>query len=175
MKINVYILELCTSEWITSNMLYITSRHHKLNKNGNSANFFSCVCNSKKIKELCTSTLNRVVASVRCVSSTQVVLSAILPYQLRRILTNEKNPKRGSLLRIGTQTLNSCRSLDYAHGNESILYFNDLCMPIEKAPICKLSGSKATQTPQICHYKHAPKTSGAFLLYNTSVDLDFFC
>ena len=30
-----------------------------------------------------------------------------------------------------TLTLNSCHSLDYAHSNESIIYFTDLCMPIE--------------------------------------------
>ena len=28
-------------------------------------------------------------------------------------------------------TLNSCRSLDYARGNESIIYFTELCKPIE--------------------------------------------
>ena len=28
-------------------------------------------------------------------------------------------------------TLNSCRSLNYAHGNESIIYYTDLCMPTE--------------------------------------------
>ena len=28
-------------------------------------------------------------------------------------------------------TLNSCRSLDYARGNESIIYVTDLCKPIE--------------------------------------------
>ena len=30
-----------------------------------------------------------------------------------------------------TLILNSCRSLDYARGNESIIYFTDLCKPIE--------------------------------------------
>ena len=37
--------------------------------NGNSANFFSYVCNGKKIKEMFASSLNRIPASVRCVSS----------------------------------------------------------------------------------------------------------
>ena len=33
--------------------------------------------------------------------------------------------------RSKTLTLNSCRSLDYAHGNESIIYFTHLCKPME--------------------------------------------
>ena len=40
-----------------------------MNRNENSANFFSYVCNSKKIKELFASTLDRIPISVRCVSS----------------------------------------------------------------------------------------------------------
>ena len=50
-----------------------------MNRNGNSANFFPYVCNDKKIKELFTSTLDRITASVRCVSSTAVVVNAELP------------------------------------------------------------------------------------------------
>ena len=40
----------------------------------------------------------------------------------------------------------------------------------EKAPIYKLSHSKAPKTQQICQYRHARKPSGLFLLYNTCVD-----
>ena len=47
-----------------------------MNRTGNSANFFSHVCNIKKIKELFASTLNKIPASVRCVSSMIVVLNA---------------------------------------------------------------------------------------------------
>ena len=47
-----------------------------MNRNGNLANFFSYVCNGKKIKELFASTLNRIPASARCVSSIIVVLNA---------------------------------------------------------------------------------------------------
>ena len=47
-----------------------------MNRNGNSANFFSYVCDGKKIKELFASTLNKIPASVRCVSSIIVVLNA---------------------------------------------------------------------------------------------------
>ena len=47
-----------------------------MNRNGNSANFFSYVCNGKKNKELFASTLDRIPISVRCVSSMMVVLNA---------------------------------------------------------------------------------------------------
>ena len=47
-----------------------------MNRNGNSANFFSYVCNGKKIKELFVSTVNGITVSVRCVSSMIVVLNA---------------------------------------------------------------------------------------------------
>ena len=47
-----------------------------MNRNGNSAKFFSYVCNGKKIKELFASTLDRIPISVKCVSSIMVVLNA---------------------------------------------------------------------------------------------------
>ena len=47
-----------------------------MNRNGNSANFFSYVCNCKKVKESFASTLDRTHISVRCVSSMGVVLNA---------------------------------------------------------------------------------------------------
>ena len=47
-----------------------------MNRNGNSANFFSYVCNDKKIKELFASTLDRIPISVRCVSSMKIVSNA---------------------------------------------------------------------------------------------------
>ena len=47
-----------------------------MNRNGNLANFFSYVCNDKKVKELFTSTLNGIPISVRCVSSVIVVFNA---------------------------------------------------------------------------------------------------
>ena len=47
-----------------------------MNRNGNSAKFFSYVCNDKKTKELFVSTLDRKPISVKCVSSMIVVLNA---------------------------------------------------------------------------------------------------
>ena len=49
-----------------------------MNRNGNSANFVSYVCNGKKNKELFASTLDRRPISVSCVSSIIVVLNAKL-------------------------------------------------------------------------------------------------
>ena len=57
---------------------YACTRNYELNRNGNSANFFSHVCNGKKIKELFPSTLNKITASVRCVSSIMIVINAKL-------------------------------------------------------------------------------------------------
>ena len=47
-----------------------------MNRNENSANFFSYVCNDKKIKELFASILNGIPISVRFVPSMKVVLNA---------------------------------------------------------------------------------------------------
>ena len=40
----------------------------------------------------------------------------------------------------------------------------------EKAPIYRLSCSKAPKTQQICHYRHMKKNNELFLLFNTGVD-----
>ena len=47
-----------------------------MNGNGNSANFFSYVCNDKKIKEFFASTLNKIPISFRCVSYMTVIFDA---------------------------------------------------------------------------------------------------
>ena len=44
---------------------------------------------------------------------------------------NRINTKIVMLFRSGTSTFNTCRSLDYTHDNESIIFFNDLCKPME--------------------------------------------
>ena len=49
-----------------------------MNRNGNSANFFSYVCNGKKNKELFASTLNRIPLSIRCVSSLNAKVALLL-------------------------------------------------------------------------------------------------
>ena len=47
-----------------------------MNRNGNSANFFSYVRNDKKSKELFASFLNGILSSVKCVSSIKIVFDA---------------------------------------------------------------------------------------------------
>ena len=59
----------------TQELKIIHSKNCRLNRSGNSAIFFSYVSNSKKTKKLFVPTLNRIVARVRCVSSTTVVLN----------------------------------------------------------------------------------------------------
>ena len=43
----------------------------------------------------------------------------------------EQTRTQSRFFRTEPLTLNSCRSLDYARGNESIIYFTELCKPIE--------------------------------------------
>ena len=62
-----------------------------MNRNGNSANFFSYVCNAKKSKELFASFLNGIPISVSCVSSMIVVLNA----KFARLIAAPANKKYG--------------------------------------------------------------------------------
>ena len=70
-----------------------------MNRNGNSAIFFSYVCNGKKIKELFASTLDRTPISVRCVSSIIVVLNA----KFARLLAAHANKKYGETRKSPTR------------------------------------------------------------------------
>ena len=71
-----------------------------MNRNENSAIFFSHVCNSKKIKELFASTLNRIPISVRCVSFKIVVLNAEFAQLLAAHANKEDGEKRKSPTRV---------------------------------------------------------------------------
>ena len=71
------------------------------------ANFFSYVCNGKKTKELFASTLNRITASVRCVSSIIVALNAKLTLLIaahvnKKYSEKRKSPKRMLFLLVET-------------------------------------------------------------------------
>ena len=79
----------------------IKARNYRLNRNRNSAIVFSYVCNDKKIKELFASTLNGIAASVRCVSSMIVVLSA----KLNRLIVARANKKDGEKRKSPTRVL----------------------------------------------------------------------
>ena len=69
-----------------------------MNRNGNSANFFSYVCNGEKSKELFAFTLNGIPISVRCVSSIIVVINA----KFARLLAAHANIKGGEKRRSPT-------------------------------------------------------------------------
>ena len=71
-----------------------------MNRNGNSANFFSYVCNGKKCKELSVSTLNGIPASVRCVSSMIVVINGKLASLLAGHANKNDGEKRRSPTRV---------------------------------------------------------------------------
>ena len=76
------------------------ARNYSLNRNGNSANFFSYVCNNRKIKELFASTLNRIAVSVRCGSSIIVVLNAKLTRLIAAHANKKDSEKRRSPTRV---------------------------------------------------------------------------
>ena len=78
-----------------------------MNRNGNLANFFSYVCNSKKIKELFASALNGIPASVKCVSSIIVVLNAkfariLAPHADKKTVRNEEAQQECRVLLVKT-------------------------------------------------------------------------
>ena len=86
-------LQLSNNIIVSIHTQYIFQGIIDMNRNGNSANFFSYVCNCKKIKELFASTLDRIPASVRCVSSMIVILNAKLP-RFVAAHANEKSPTK---------------------------------------------------------------------------------
>ena len=49
----------------------------------------------------------------------------------KKAVRNEKTRCQRRFFQSGTQTLNSCLSLHYELSNKSIIFFNDLCKPIE--------------------------------------------
>ena len=96
--------------------------------------------------------------------SMPVILGAILNDWLRRSLTKQhndtrKNPKKiDTVAEVKHRHGNSVASLERARVNQSIIYI----IMRKKAPIYKLSRSKAPKTQKICHYRHARKTSVPF-------------
>ena len=100
-----------------------------MNKNGNSAIFFSYVCNGQKIKELFASTLNGIPASVRCVSTMIVVLNAKFVQLLAAHASKIDDEKRRSPTTVprfasrNPLTFNFHRFLDCACKKVSIICF----------------------------------------------------
>ena len=87
--IKMWLQEFTTMDKVTQGIIDI-------NRNGNLANFFSHVCNGKKSKELFASTLNRIPASVRYVSSIIVVINAKFVQLLAAHANKQDGEKRKS-------------------------------------------------------------------------------
>ena len=121
-----------------------------INRNGNSANFFSHVCNDKKVKELFASTLDKKPISVRCVSSMTVVLNANFTHANKRRRTEEGRLQRHVLL-AETRWRLTFITVFTAHAKTSQLYISQRSMQAnkninlrqKKAPVLRLSRSKA--------------------------------
>ena len=100
-----------------------------MNRNGNSANFFSYVCNGKKIKELFASTLNGITDSVRCVSSIIIVLSAKLTRLMAAHINKEHSEKQKVQRKCRFLLVETHKHLTFiavftVHAkNESIIFF----------------------------------------------------
>ena len=92
-----------------------------MNRNGNWAIFFSYVCNDKIIEELFTSTLNRIPASVKCVSSMIVVLYAKFA-QLLAAHANEEARKECRVLLVKKHWRLTFIAVFTVHAKTSLLY-----------------------------------------------------
>ena len=95
--------ELCYSrirklQWQTTPLMqYISAQKYRPNRNGNAVKSFSYVCKNKKINELFAPTLIGITATVRCVSSTTVVLNVTLRHQLWHKRAKKDYEKRRNL------------------------------------------------------------------------------
>ena len=112
---------------LTLKLSVIDQRIINMNRNGNSANLFSYVCNDKKIKELFASSLNRITASVRCVSSIIVVLNAklirlIAVHANRNPVRNKKARRECRFLLVETHKHLTFITVFTVHAKASILY-----------------------------------------------------
>ena len=117
-----------------------------MNRNGNSANIFSYVCNGKRLPQLFASNLDRIPISVRCVSSMIVVLNAkfaLLLAQIKKYGEKRRSPTTVPCFASwNTLTFNFYCSLHCARKNESIIYFQrsmqanrNINLWEEKAPV----------------------------------------
>ena len=111
----------------TSSIQLFPPRNYRLERIGNSANFFSYVCNSKKIKEWFASTLNGIAASLRCVFYMIVILNVKLPDQLRRTRTkktvrNDKARQKCLFCQLEHKRSTSITVLT-VHTETSLIYF----------------------------------------------------
>ena len=120
--------------WTFTLFRYRSTKANSLNQgiidpnwNGNSATFFSYVCNGKKIKKLLESALNGIVSTVRCVSSTIVVLNAKLGWLLaaqetKKAIRNEEARQECRVLLVETHRRLTSIAILTVHAETSLLY-----------------------------------------------------
>ena len=64
-------------------------------------------------------------------SLTLVILNAKYAHTIKNAEGDEQTRTPARFFQSETLTFNSCHSLDHAGGNDSIIYFTDLCKPTE--------------------------------------------
>ena len=108
------------------------ARNYKYEQERKLGTFFcSCVCNGKKIKDLFASTLDRIPASVRCVSSIIVVLNPKLTWLIagarkHKTQRETKSPKMCRFLLVGAHKHLTSIAVFTVHAKTSLLYFQTI-------------------------------------------------
>ena len=144
---------------------------------------FSCMFVMAKNKELFVSTLDRIPISVRCVSSMIVVLNAkfallLAAHANKKYGENEEARPQCRVFLVETHWRLTFITVFTVRAKTSLLSTFHRSMQAnrntnlweEKAPVYRLSRSKAHKAQQICHYRHTRKTGELFLFVNTGVD-----
>ena len=145
-------------------------RNYSFYRNGNSATFFSYVCNAKTFQKVVLSYLKRNDCQCQfCVfnfsRSKRQIARLIVAHANRK---RRQDPNKHGHCRVFFQSepllWNSFRSFHYARGND----FTDLCKPIETYTMLgknthqQVIPQQSTQTQRTCGYRHTTKTSGLF-------------
>ena len=124
-----------------------------MNRNGSSANFFSYVCNGKKIKELFTSTLNKITSTVRCASFIIVVLNAKLA-RLTAAQANKKSEESAVFLLVETHK-----------------HVTSIAVLRKKRPFSSYPAVKHSKHSKFAITDIREKPVNVFLLFNAGVEL----
>ena len=102
----------------------------------------------------------------------------ICPITCKKTVRNEEARQECHVLLVKTHRRLTLIAVFTVHAKTSLLYAfqhsiqanKNINLWQEKAPVYRLSRSKAPKTQQICHYRHTRKTSELFLLFNTGAE-----
>ena len=146
---------------------------HRFCSNGNSANLFF-VCLSGKIfwRVVYPYLKWNGVLCVLCTSSSRRYIEPLVVMHASRIKRRWTNKPEevDTVSEVKHRHGNSVASLECARVNKSIIYTIMRKENVQRKmykrarKMYKLSCSKATKTQEICHYRHARKTSGLFFI-----------